>query len=96
MNFKDIVVSEEYTTKSGDVKKKYINIGTVFVYDDGGMSIKLDLIPLNWDGKAAIYDKKPREQQGNYQSAPQNNHSQPAPSNIPEINMDDDMNNIPF
>jgi len=66
MEFKDIVVATEYQTKTGEAKKKYQNIGTLFVYDDGGMGIKLDSIPLNWDGKASVYEKK----EGNQRQAP--------------------------
>ena len=58
MKVQNIVVSESYTNKQGEEKKKYINIGTIFTYDDGGQSIKMDTIPLGWDGKAAIYDRK--------------------------------------
>ena len=77
MEFKDIVVATEYQTKTGEAKKKYQNIGTLFVYDDGGMGIKLDSIPLNWDGKASVYEKKGDQQQPQQQrdmQRPQQDH----------------------
>ena len=105
MEFKDIVVATEYQTKTGEAKKKYQNIGTLFVYDDGGMGIKLDSIPLNWDGKASVYDKKDNNQkqapqqhtayqqpqQQGYQ-APQQNRQQQMPMQTTDI----DESSIPF
>ena len=82
MEFKDIVVATEYQTKTGEAKKKYQNIGTLFVYDDGGMGIKLDSIPLNWDGKASVYEKKEgnqrQSQQEDYRGHSGSNQSNPS------------------
>ena len=59
---KDItVVTGSYTNKSGEEKKRYQNIGSVFE-DNGNLKIKLDVIPLpkgGWDGWANCYDPKP-------------------------------------
>ena len=41
------VVTGEYTNQQGEKKKKYLNIGTLFIYPDGGMSLKLDALPTN-------------------------------------------------
>lgn len=61
---KDItVVTGSYTNKSGEEKKRYQNIGSVFE-DNGNLKIKLDVIPLpkgGWDGWANCYDPKPYE-----------------------------------
>jgi hypothetical protein len=56
----DVVVTQRYE-RNGEEKKRYINIGSVF---DGekGMSVKLDTIPLGWDGWAQFYEPKPREE----------------------------------
>jgi len=59
MEFKDIVHGKKYTTKQGEEKTKWSNIGTLTIFDDGGISVTLDLIPLNWDGRAKVFDKKP-------------------------------------
>ena len=61
---KDItVVTGSYTNKSGEEKKRYQNIGSVFE-DNGNLKIKLDVMPLpkgGWDGWANCYDPKPYE-----------------------------------
>ena len=67
---KDItVVTGSYTNKSGEEKKRYQNIGSVFE-DNGNLKIKLDVMPLpkgGWDGWAYLNDPKPKEQ---YQGLP--------------------------
>ena len=85
--FKDIVISTEYQS-NGETKKKYTNIGTVFVYEDGGMSIKLDVVPVGWNGNASVYERKPRQQP----QAQQQSYSQPQQQQVPEI----DTGSIPF
>lgn len=46
----------EYTDKNGDTKKNYINIGTLFERPDGSLTIKLESVPLGWNGWASFYD----------------------------------------
>lgn len=69
MELKDICVGRKYTDKTGAEKTKWNTIGTMFIHDDGKMSIKLDLIPTNWDGSCVVFDRKPKEQA--QQPAPQ-------------------------
>jgi hypothetical protein len=57
MTVKNVVVTSTFT-QNGETKKKYTQIGVLVQYDDGGMSLKLDTIPVQWDGSANIYDKK--------------------------------------
>jgi hypothetical protein len=56
----DVVVTQRYE-RNGEEKKRYINIGSVFE-GDKGMSIKLDSVPVGWDGWAQFYEPKPREE----------------------------------
>ena len=73
MQYKNIVHTSTYE-KDEQQKKKYTTVGTLFVYDDGGMSIKLDSIPVGFDGKLAVYDRdkqeRPSQQTSQYQSQP--------------------------
>ena len=72
MKTMDIVITEKYTS-NGEEKKKYMNVGTLFVYDDGGMSIKIN-DQISVSGSMSIYEKKPREQQ-----QPQQGQQRPQP-----------------
>ena len=65
-----VAITGTYTNQQGQEKKRYLTVGTLFIYDDGGMSIKLDAVPTHFDGNLAIYEKENKNQsnnQGGYQ-----------------------------
>jgi hypothetical protein len=53
----------EYTTKSGEKKKRYTTIGSVFEDDAGRLSLKLDCVPVGpeWSGWVSFYDPTPAQ-----------------------------------
>jgi hypothetical protein len=42
-----IVTSEYFDKTTNQKKKNYLTIGTLFIYDGGGMSLKLDAFPIH-------------------------------------------------
>ena len=53
------VITGTYKNRDGQEKKRYQNIGSVFVDDNNNLKIKLDCIPLvegSWNGWANCYD----------------------------------------
>jgi hypothetical protein len=83
MAYKEVTaVMGEYVNAQGETKKKYQKIGAIIESKHGPM-LKLDVIPLEWNGYAFInepYDKeKPK--------------SEPRPGRRAEPMSDDD---IPF
>ena len=58
---KDICVGRKYTS-NGEEKTQWMNIGKVFISEDGKMSGVINLIPTNWDGNFQIFEKKKEEQ----------------------------------
>ena len=42
-------------------KKKWTNCGVLIVDEDGRMSIKLDYIPVNFNGWLSVFDQKKKE-----------------------------------
>ena len=92
MQFKNIVHTTTYQ-KDGQEKKKYTTVGTLFIYDDGGMSIKMDAIPVGFDGKLAVYDRDNNQQQRPSQQTSQYK-AQPQP--IGDIPVVIEEANIPF
>lgn len=55
----------EYTNAKGETKKRYLKIGAIIESKHGPM-LKLDTIPLEWNGYAYInepYDKEQRQPQ---------------------------------
>ncbi len=81
MIVKNIVVGQKYTAKDGQEKTKWTTIGAMFIKDDGKMSVKIEQIPLNWDGQAQVFD---RDSQGQQQPQQQGGYSQPAPQQAPQ------------
>jgi hypothetical protein len=83
MAYKEVTaVMGEYVNAQGETKKKYLKIGAIIESKHGPM-LKLDVIPLEWNGYAYInepYDKQDKPK------------SEPRPGRRAEP-MDDD---IPF
>ena len=73
-----IITTGEYTNAQGEQKKSYLKIGTLFVYDDGGLSLKLDAVPVG-NGNISFYERKPKQQQQPQQGyqQPQQQYQQP-------------------
>lgn len=61
-----VCVTGTYQDRSGQEKKRYVSVGTLFQYDDGGFSLKLDSIPVGqgWNGFINFYDLEDNRQQG--------------------------------
>ena len=55
------IVTGQYQDNQGQNKKSYLTIGTLFIYQDGGMSLKLDAMPTNGQN-INFYPRKAKEQ----------------------------------
>lgn len=71
MIIKDVVYCRKYQNKNGEEKKDYINIGSLFIKDDGGIYIALkpwiDLSAFAKDGGDVwlqVYDRKEKGKKG--------------------------------
>ena len=97
MQIKNIVIGQKYT-KNGEEKTAWKNIGTMFIKDDGKMSIKLDMIPIDWDGNAMIFDREPKKEQYQPQQQQPNSYDRPAPkvTVMPVQQADMSQDEIPF
>ena len=73
---KNIVATVGTYQKDGQEKKKYLTVGALFIYDDGGMSIKIDALPTNFDGNLSIYARENNNQQQNNQNSGQGGYQQ--------------------
>ena len=82
-----VIVTGEYTDNQGQPKKRYMNIGTLFIYQDGGMSLKLDAVPIG-NGNISFYEKKPKGQATNHGGQANSHGGQGAPQATPQNNMD--------
>ncbi len=81
---------------TGEEKKQFLRVGTVFESEDGRLSLKLDAVPCSpdWSGFISFYPPKPAEGQPTpaqeRRSATQNG----APP--PPADDDHDEDDIPF
>ena len=71
MIIKDVVYCRKYQNKNGEEKKDYINVGSLFIKDDGGIAIALkpwiDLSAFAKDGGDVwlqVYDRKEKGKKG--------------------------------
>jgi hypothetical protein len=53
---------EKYTTADGQEKQRWIKCGVV-IDGKNGLSLKLESIPVNFDGWLSFFELKPREEQ---------------------------------
>lgn len=85
----------KYTDKQGNEKKRYLTVGKVFESEGGGLSLKLESVPVTpeWSGWISFFvpkdmERSPAQEQ---HSAAKANGFQPQAKNI----FDDDQD-IPF
>lgn len=72
---RNIVSGRRYSTAQGEEKTRWTTIGKIFQDDQGHEFIKLDVVPLDWDGFASIFE----EQQPQRAPQPQQPYQQPQP-----------------
>lgn len=61
-----VAVTGTYTDRNGAEKKRYTNVGTLFQYDDGGLALKLDSVPVGegWNGFISFYEIEDKREGG--------------------------------
>jgi hypothetical protein len=80
---------EKYTTADGQEKQKWIRCGVV-IDGKNGLSLKLESLPVNFDGWLSFFEPKPREEPRQQQRPQQRPEQRPEQR---QAAMDDD---IPF
>lgn len=51
-----VCIIGEYTNRDGETKKQYLTIGKLFERDDSSLCLKLDSVPVNFDGWVNFYE----------------------------------------
>lgn len=59
-----------YKDRNGEEKTRWHHMGVCFQNDKGQLSLKIDSLPLNWDGWVSLFDPKPKDGSAPQQSAP--------------------------
>lgn len=60
---RNLVTGRKYTTPAGEEKTRWTTVGKIFQDDQGREYIKLDVVPLGWDGFASIFEEQQPQQQ---------------------------------
>ena len=60
IKYEVIASSGTYTNKAGEEKKRWVKMGVV-MDTQNGMSIKLESVPVGWDGWAMLTEPKPKD-----------------------------------
>jgi hypothetical protein len=83
-----VATTGSYTDRQGNEKKRYTNVGTLFQYDDGGLTLKLDSVPVGegWNGFISFYEIEDKREGGSSSGAAGSREK-------PAADLDDD---IPF
>ena len=56
-----VYAGEKYTDRDGNEKTRYVNVGVLFARDDGSLTMKLEAIPVGFNGWINFYEPKPRD-----------------------------------
>ena len=91
--FEVTAITGKYTDSNGQEKSRYQTIGVV-LDSKNGLMLKMEAVPIGWDGWAYLNEPKPREGQ----QAPQQ-RQQGRPAQRGNANFDgysDDQNGPPF
>lgn len=86
-----VAVTGTYTDNQGNEKKRYTTIGRV-IQTAKGESIKIDVIPLGWDGWAGLYEPKDQTSDANAIREKNQEKQQTRDSDFSDFESDD----IPF
>lgn len=93
-----VAITGKYTNRDGQEKNRYLNIGAVIETNNGGLMLKMEAVPVGWDGTAFL--NTPKEREGQQQppqqqrrQAPQEPQQRRQPSKAMGYEMDDE---IPF
>lgn len=54
-----------YKDRNGEEKARWHQMGVCFQNDKGQLSLKIDSIPVNWDGWISLFEPKPKEENSN-------------------------------
>lgn len=74
-----VAITGKYTDKDGQEKARFANIGAV-IQTDKGFRLKLESVPVGWDGWAMLKEPQPRT-------------TQQAPAQRPAVSSD--FNDLP-
>lgn len=83
-----------YRDRDGNDKNRYVRMGVVLKTQGGAMMLKLESIPVGWDGAAFLNEPKAKDEQRT--APPQRQAPTPRPTASTGSGFDDMEDSIPF
>lgn len=56
-----VYAGEKYSDRDGNEKTRYVNVGALLQRDDGSMALKLEAVPVGFNGWINFYEPKPKD-----------------------------------
>lgn len=87
-----VYAGEKYTDRDGNEKTRYVNVGALMARDDGSLTMKLEAIPVGFNGWINFYEPKPKDGEQRQE------RTRPARTNAPASDLASDFaaDDIPF
>jgi len=89
-----VYAGEKYTNRDGNEKTRYVNVGALFARDDGSMTMKLEAVPVGFNGWINFYEPKPKDGEQRQERTAARPARTAAPASDPANDFADD--DIPF
>lgn len=87
-----VYAGEKYTDRDGNEKTRYVNIGALMQRDDGSLTMKLEAVPVGFNGWINFYEPKPKDGEQRQERSRPARTATAAPATDAEFADDD----IPF
>ena len=93
--FEVTAITGKYTDSNGQEKSRYQTIGVV-IESKNGLMLKMEAVPIGWDGWAYLNEPKPRDGQQAPQQRQQQSRSAAAQASGGRTDFSDLDDSIPF
>lgn len=89
-----VYAGEKYTDREGNEKTRYVNVGALLQRDDGSMTLKLEAVPVGFNGWINFYEPKPKDGEQRQERPQRAAPARQAPA--AQDFADDDLEDVPF
>ena len=62
LKYEVVAITGKYRNQAGEEKSRYSKLGVVFENERGALSLKLESIPVGWDGYAYMNEPRAKDE----------------------------------
>lgn len=93
--FDVVAITGKYQDRDGNEKSRYVTIGAV-IETSKGLSLKLEAVPVGWDGWAGLYEPKAKDGSNNQANPHAAKNAAKYAGNQSRNDQYDDGSDVPF